>query len=187
MGRTVSRNITGMAELSQVLQGLPKEMQTEILGTAVDIAAQPIVDAAKRNARRSVRTGALYASIDKKVKKYPSASTAVAIVGPSKGYFGHGGRKLGKDEDRRGSESPSRYASNVEFGHAVRQPKKGTSTRKGTALKSATGLQWVPPRPYMRPAFVSTQGLVARKLAEGIGDGVEKVRRKLVKQGAHAA
>lgn len=188
MGRTVSKNVTGIDGISAVLQGLPKEMRANILAQATDYAVDPMVDAMKRHARKSVRTGALYASIGKKTKKYPETPTAVTMVGPQRGYYKRGGRKVGAGESRQGSESPSHYAHLVEFGHAVRQPKKGTSIRKGTAKKAQAGkLQWVAPRPFARPGFQQTQAIVARRLVEGIGNGVEKTRAKLVREGAHAA
>lgn len=191
MAKSVYREITGLDTLSGVLRGLPVDMRASILVNAVSAAAEPIKVSAKRHARRSVRTGALYASIEKKVVKSKGLenASATAMVGPSRDYFGRGGRKVEKGGDRRAAEQPSRYAHLVEFGHAVKaRGKSGSKPGKGKAREPKEGaLRWVPPRPFMRPAMMENQGRVPRILLEEIEHGIEKTRRKLVREGAHVA
>lgn len=179
--------LTGLDGISAVLQGLPKDVRTQILAAAVKDAAKPMVVAAKRFAKRSERTGALREAIGAIVRKYPNSAAAVAIVGVVRGYY-RGRKKLGAGADRGGSESPSHYAHLVEFGHHVRAPIRGTSIRKGTAVPARAGKKtWVPPKPFLRPAFLTTALTVKAALARGIDSGIEKTRSRLIRQNLHAA
>jgi HK97 gp10 family phage protein len=212
MPRTVSRNITGLDSISHVLQQLPVEIRGSILRDAVSAAAEPVKEAAKRNARRSVRTGALYASIEKKVvtAKGLKSASATAIVGPSRDYFRKGGAKVkqtGGSVDRRGAEQPSRYAHLVEFGHHVvtggslkaqyslslvdtgKRTKTGKPVKrwKRAGVKTAAkgkSAGWVAPRPFMRPAFLATQSKTLQVMTQSISDGIERARRNLAKGAA---
>ena len=168
--KTIVRSVRGMEELSYALREIPREMQREILGVAVEAAARPLLAAAKMGARRSVDTGALYASLTSITRKYPQTSTAVAIVGPDNAYrVGHRVR-INSREERKLIESagikasrPAWYSHLVEFGfHA----------RDGSA---------VPPRPFMRPAIMATQQASYRALLQGVEEGIEKVRRRVNK------
>lgn len=211
MARTVQRLVhtTGLDTISGMLNAIPKDLRTEILAQAVAAGAKPIVIAAKRFAKRSQRTGAMREAIGSITRKYPYNATAVEIVGVTKGYY-RGRKKLGKHDDRRGSESPSHYAHLVEFGHHAvaggslrAQYNKelvgiGKFSHKGNELKrwkrttvrqAAKGrvVGWVAPKPFLRPAMLTTKNEVTRALTEGIAKGIEKTRAKLIKSGAHAA
>jgi len=193
MARVVTRSITGLDTVSAVLQQIPVDLRASILRGAVAAAAEPIKQAAKANARRSVRTGALYASIDVKTitAKGAKNASATAIVGPSRDRFTRGGVKVPDVNGKRaksGGEQPARYAHLIEFGHAVRQPKKGRTTRNGNAVEPKAGsLRWVAPRPFMRPALQSTQGKTMQIMLAEIDNGIERTRKRLVKSGAIAA
>lgn len=202
-------HVTGIETISEVLKGLPREMRARILATAVEEGAKPLVASAKQHLRRSVRTGALYMSVGKRVKEYEHTASAVAIVGPQRGYF-RGREQVKKGESAQGAESPSHYAHLIEFGHHIA---KGGSLRpqynlvltqtgavskngkpikrwkRGTIKAAAKGEKagWVAARPFMRPAFMKTKGAVATALVRSISKGVERVRRESVKAGAHAA
>lgn len=184
MARTVSRSVTGLEGISEMLKRIPVDLRTRILRDAVEAAALPIQASAKRYARKSVRTGALYASISVKTvtAKGLSQASATAIVGPSRDRFLVGGVRVPDFNGQRrkwGGEQPSRYAHLIEFGHAVRQPKKGTSTRKGTALRPADGkMTFVAPRPFMRPALRDNEGKTLRIMAQVISEGIEVERRR---------
>lgn len=170
---------------SAVLQGLPREMRAHILGSATRAGIQPIKIAAKRYAKRSERTGALRDSITDKVKVYERRAIAVGLVGPERGYY-RKGRKLGKNADRRGADSPSHYGHLVELGHHVVAPVKGTSIRKGTAKGPAEGKKkWVPAKPYLRPAGLTTRGQQSEEFYRGLNRGINAARNRLVKAGAH--
>lgn len=186
MAKTVYRHIKGMDQVGAFLQQLPNDISTTILAAAVDAGAEVLIPVVKLHARKSVRTGALFASIGKKVAKYPSAPAAVAIVGPQRGYFLRGGRRVGAGESRRGAESPSHYAHLVEFGHI--QTARGGTIRQGTAKKVAAGkLGFVAPRPFMRPAYQQSLRAINRAMIEGMKRGIERTRDKMISQGAHAA
>jgi len=202
---------TGLETIHAALEGLPRELREQILAHAVDAGAQPLIKHTKYYARRSVRTGALYLSIGRKVKKYPNDSTAVAIVGPQRGYFKNRARLSKLDRaSLRGAESPSHYAHLVEFGHHQvvggssrakynlapvslgRVSKRGNAiTRMKRVSVSEEGkgkkVSFVQPRPFMRPGFMRSKAEVRAALLNGISTGIEKARAKLVKQGAHAA
>jgi hypothetical protein len=199
---------SGMEEISAVLRRIPEDLRTDITARAVEAGAKPMVEAAKRNARRSVRTGALYLALGDVVRKYPKNATAVAIVGVRRGYYrGRQRLEVGKDV-LKGSESPSHYGHLVEFGHwavsggtrkatySLKLVGIGKFSSKGKELKRwrrdkvlAQGkgkvVGWVAPRPYLRPAFLSTKQQVARAMHEEIMRGVQRSVRRLVKTGAH--
>ena len=173
----IHRHVTGIGELSAVLQAIPREMRSKILAAAVGEAAKPVVIAAKRFAKRSERTGTLRDSIGHVVRNYEYNGRAVAIIGPINGHV------VVRINGRSEKISPVKYAHLVEFGHHAVKPIKGTQRRKGTAHD----VKWVKAKPFMRPAVATTAAEVSRKLTEGIGRGIEKVRASLVKQGAHVA
>lgn len=173
---TIYRHTTGAAQLSAVLQAIPRELRTKILATGVNAAAVPVVVAAKRFAKRSERTGTLRNAIDHVVRKYEFDGRAVAIIGPIKGSV------VASVNGRPKRISATKYAHLVEFGHHAVKPRKNTTRRK----KTAQDVRWVPAKPFMRPAIATTQGAVAVALTQGIGQGIEKVRASLVKQGTHA-
>lgn len=169
-----------------VLQGLPREMRARILGHATKAAIQPIKVAAKRYAKRSVRTGALRDSITDKVVVYEQRGIAVGLVGPARGYYKKG-RRLGKGANLRGSESPSHYAHLVEYGHHVVAPKQGTSIRKGTAVGVKPGKKhWVPAKPFLRPAGLTTRGEQSEQFYRGLDRGINTTRNRLMRAGAHS-
>lgn len=174
---TIYRHTTGAAQLSAVLQAIPRELRTKILAQGVDAAAKPVVVAAKRYARRSERTGTLRDSIDHVVRKYEHSARAVAVIGPVKGGV------VASFNGRPERITPTKYAHLVEFGHYAVKPTKGTTRRKRTAAEVA----WVPAKPFMRPAIAVSAAAAEAALVQGIGRGIEKVRSSLVKQGAHAA
>lgn len=182
-GISTSAKIEGVAGLRSILDQLPKEIRLTVLAAAVAAAAVPVEAAAKNFA--SKRSGALRKSIRTVVRNSPSKSSAVAVVGPSRDYF-RGGRRLKNGANRNGAERPANYAHLVEFGHAVRKPKKGRTIRKGNAAMPADGkLTWVPPRPFMRPAIAATKNLTSRALLDGAQRGIEKARDRLVSQYGH--
>jgi hypothetical protein len=202
------KHVTGAGALSDVLRAIPRDLRTKVLAKAVDQGIEPIKVAAKRFAKRSEATGALRESIDKVVRAYPHDAVAVGMVGPTRDYF-KGRRKLGRKDDRRGAEQPSRRAHLIEYGHAIvtggsLRPQHnlalvetGKLSKNGKPLKrwkragvktAAKGkvVGWVPPRPFLRPAVLTTQNEVEARLFAGVDAGIEETRSRLVKEGAHA-
>ena len=184
---TVSTAITGYAEISALLKELPRELRDQILKVAVGKASAPMVKAAKKHAGKSRRTGALQKSIRARVKDYKKSATTVGIIGPDRARYG-AGKRLKKGDDMRQSHMPAKYAHLVEFGHYSRagsdvRKSKGTSTRSGNF--GATS--FILPKPFMRPAFAETKGQIESELVKGVGAGIERVRKKLIKSGTHKA
>lgn len=202
------KHFTGSDALSDALQAFPREMRNKILRTAMEEAVEPIKVAAKRYARRSRDTGATEASLDKKVINYPHDGVAVGMVGPTRDYF-KGKKKLGRTDDRRGSEQPARRFHLLEFGHNIvvggssRDKFKlalvetGKFSKNGKPIKrwkragvasKAPGrvVGFVPARPILRPAVETTRDEVARRFFEGIDKGISQIRAKGIKEGSHA-
>lgn len=189
MATVYHKHVEGLGELSAALQGIPRDLRTQVLAVAVKKAAAPVVRAAKQFAQRSRRTGALQKSITSTVRKYKNDGVAVAVIGPDKAYYGDG-KRLKKGADRTGADKPANYAHLVEFGHLSRAgtgtnvaTAKGTSRRKGTFEAQS----FILPQPFMRPALASTAGVVRGELIKGISTGIERTRARLVKKGLHAA
>lgn len=151
---------SGLDQLYAVLEGLPLDMQAEIIGSAVGKAVKPLVRLAKAYAPK--RTGALSASITSKVVKAKTKGTAIAIMGPSKQRF-VGKKVVKKGESKAGSEQPARYAHLVEFGHLTSKGRVGA-------------------RPFMRPATAAGTEQVARLMLVGVGEGINKALKKHKKQ-----
>ncbi len=189
MGTVYHKHVAGLGELSAALQGIPRDLRTQVLAVAVKKAAAPVVRAAKQFAQRSRRTGALQKSLTSVVRQYRDKGVAVAVIGPDKSYYS-GGKRLKKRADRTGADKPANYAHLVEFGHLSRA---GTgvsvATAKGTRVRKGTfgALSFILPQPFMRPALASTAGAVRAELIQGISKGIERSRARLVKKGLHAA
>lgn len=189
MSKKGAVHIEGLEELSGFLNQLPKEVREQILAVAVDRAARPVVKRAKSFAQRSVRTGALQESLGHVVRKYKRKGTAVAVVGPRKGWF-EGRKVLGKGDDKSRGTMPSKYAHLVEFGHATAagtgrslKAGKGKNTREGTFEASA----FVLGQPFLRPALAAARNEVRNELLLGIADGLKKFRQRAGKAGTHRA
>jgi hypothetical protein len=169
------KHVTGITQLREVLHMLPQDMAGDILGRATKEAIQPIKIAAKRFAKRSEATGALRASITDKVKVYPATGKAVGMVGPDRAYYSRGkkagalGALLGKNRRR-----PSNYAHLVEYGHVAVAPRKGTTRRK----KNAVSVGFVPAKPFIRPAVVTTTAQQIAAFTRGIEIGLNESIRK---------
>ncbi len=175
-----SFKLDGLEEVQRVLRTLPQELQDKVMRTALTRAAKPAVDAAKMFASRSVRTGALRESIGAVVKKGRRGGSVYAIVGPLRGYYKEG-KALAKDASRRGADQPANYAHLVEYGHIAVAPKKGTSLRKKTATAPSNGKRFVAPKPFLRPALLASTDRIVETMAQGVAEGIEKQRQRLVK------
>lgn len=208
-------HVTGLDGITAMLQGLPAEMRANIVADGVKRGAVPMEVAAKRFAKRSERTGWLRKSITTIVRKYPANGVAVAIIGPVVEGWRRGaqydsdGNYFTKTKASKGYTSPSvRYAHLIEFGHHIAKggslrPKytrvltsvvnpDGKTVRRwrrGVPSTEARGTVsgWVPAKPFMKPAFATTQSQVLSELYKGIEAGIEKTRTRLIKSGAHAA
>lgn len=178
--------VKGIGALSDVLRGLPEEMRGTILVGGVKRAIAPILVSARRYAKRSERTGALRASLTTKTVNYARNGKAVGLVGPDRAYYRRG-KKAGKLGALFGADRPANYAHLVEYGHHAVAPIKNTSRRKKTAVPAKTGRSWVPAKPFLRPALLTTTAAQGEEFFRGIAAGVQAARRRLVKSGAHSA
>ena len=179
----IRQPFTGLAGISEVLRALPRDVQAEIMRTALDVAAGPIEAYAKQFADASLDTGALKASITHVVRTYRAGLTSVALIGPGKGSY-RAGLRIKKGGDFTKAGKPHKYAHLVEFGHRIVAPKAGTTIRKHTATILGG---FVAAKPFMRPAVLAGEKATGETLAQGMARGIEKTRRRLVKAGAHAA
>jgi HK97 gp10 family phage protein len=75
-----SLTIRGNRELGIALERLPKRVFARVMRPAVNAALTPINKAAKRKAPKE--TGALQASLGKKVRQFPATGTTWGAVGP---------------------------------------------------------------------------------------------------------
>lgn len=181
--RTATAGFTrDIGALTGVLRALPKDVQKRILAPAVKAACQPIEVAAKRFARRSEDTGALRQSIATKVKAYPTG-VVVGLVGPRRDYFVRGrkvtafGAILGRKELRR----PANYAHLVEFGHRIAVG--GRLKREDGRGRAATGTEggFVPARPFIRPAVITTRAAQQAAFDSAIAAGLARETRRLTR------
>jgi len=189
----------GIEDLKAVLRGItdPKR-QARMLEAGIKAAADPLLVAAKRFAKRSEDTGALRDSLTIKTDSYPTPGhpVAVALVGPDRGYRVKG-RKINGVAALLAAKKgllrkPANYAHLIEFGHAIavggslrdthelklvgtgryslKTGKELKRWKKGAVKTRATGRSagFVPPRPFIRPATMLTKGKQNTEFAKAL-------------------
>jgi HK97 gp10 family phage protein len=158
--------ITGEAEMAKALQGLPAKIKKDVAFAAMVAAVQPTVLAARALAPVG-ETGELRKSIGFVVRQYRRGDITYGIIGARRGF--------GTDKT-----DPAKYAHLVEFGHAVAVG--GKLFRGFNPFKNvkATGVLagFVPPRPFLRPAFEATKAEVLATLSRLLGQGIEAAASK---------
>lgn len=172
--------VTGLQELNRALGNLASNVQRQYLRGAVAAGARVFKDAAVRNV--PVRSGKLRRAIYSKwITEASGDSRQTFLVSVRRGKRFQSQTKV----NRRGKsvttkDTDAYYWTWVEFGHVATGPKgglKGGSRRRAAArekLKSAG--HFVPPRPFLRPAFSSNVNAaidavrieLARRIAEGV-------------------
>jgi HK97 gp10 family phage protein len=178
-------HVDGLSELKKALQQLPKNIAKNVLRGAVNAGAVVIRDEAKLRAPVMPEAapdhqppGTLRRAII--VKQIPEKSGATqqtyyVTVRQGKRYRGQGA-KGNKSQD-------AFYAKWVEFGHYYVPPKpKGASWKKHRDMtKGNAGAKWVPPKPFLRPAFEAKKrdavAAIKAYLEKRIPQEVEKARR----------
>jgi HK97 gp10 family phage protein len=145
-------SVTGVKEIDKVLSELPKQMTHTILGTAHAAAAKPLVERAKGLAPEGP-TGNLVDSIGvSKVNVKRANKLGEVRVGPRrKGGFKGFAGHL------------------VEYGTKPRRNRKGA--RRG----------FMRPKPFMKPAFNLTKGIVEGGIAKEIGKVMVRTMRRYLK------
>lgn len=170
--------LKGFKELADALRELPDNISKNVLRSAVGAGAAEIRVEARNNALRIKRSGTLARSIyQKQIRELSDQGKQTFFVGARRGKkyqrVGKKGKNLSAD---------AYYAPFVEFGHFTRQPggaKRLRQTNRGEAnnplLASqvrAGQVKWVPPSPFLRPAFDTKKEAaieaMAKKLAERI-------------------
>jgi hypothetical protein len=147
-------------------KGLSAKVKNEIAFAAVYEAVQPMIEAVRdnapvnvnpANARESARAGSLKASIGLVMRRYKNG--VLAVIGPVRGR-GHGGAE------------PANYAHLVEYGHRVAHAKTGKLKRRASRDLADGDVQ---ARPFMRPAFEATKGIVSARLEKILGVKIQGV------------
>lgn len=198
-------------DLRVALRGIgSKEEQVTVLLPAVEAACGPILAQAKANATLSMDTGALQDSLVLKVVGYKNTGTVVGLVGPDRNYRVNG-RLAGKlatlfGASRGEVRRPANYAHLVEFGHIIAKRGKlrgtyqlelvgtGRYTTKGRELKrwrrgalikagGGTAGGFVQPKPFLRPAVISTRAEQAAAFEAAVARGLDRLLAKYNKAG----
>lgn len=142
--------ITGHTELAKALQGLSAKVAQGVAMQAMEVAVQPVVEAA-RNLTPVGETGELKRSIGFAVRQYRKGRLTFGVVGPRRGFG------VPDESTKTGMTDPANYAHLVEYGHAV--------------AGNAAG--WVEAKPFMRPAWDATAPTVMKLLGQELGAGIE--------------
>lgn len=145
-------SVTGIREIDRVLKELPKQMQHSVLSAAHAAAAKPLVEKAKLTAPEGP-TGNLVDSIGVSKTNVKKANKLGEIrVGPRrKGGFKGFAGHL------------------VEFGTRPRKTRKGAY--RGVMR----------PKPFMRPSFGATKGLIEKDIALQIGKVMTRTMRRYLR------
>lgn len=177
--------LTNWDEMRAVLAGLPPSMESRVMADALEVAAKPIVTAAKSAA--PVDTGALRRSISAVVRRYPNRGKVMAVIGPAHGYY-RGAKRVKKGGDFRNANAPAKYAHLVEFGHYSAAATgvsvataKGSTIRKPKRRKTTEFIarSFIMPRPFLRPAVISAKGAAHDELAKGVEIGMAREVKRL--------
>ena len=201
--------VRGSEDLLAALRGIRSvDAQERILLKAVRAACEPILIAAKRFAKRSEQTGALRDSLTIKIAAYRNGEkvTVVGLVGPDRQYRSRGKvvRALGALIAAAGGDlrRPANYAHLVEYGFRIamggslrgkynltlvgtgRYSAKGKEIKRwkrGALVQAATGREggFVPGKPFLRPAVITTRGQQAAAFERGVADGLARELAKL--------
>ena len=145
----MSIKLEGGKELARALQSLGPRVARKVTRQAVNASLTPVLKTARANAPEE--SGLLKESLDKKTKTYAENMVIVGLVGPdttTQGTF--------KGELRK----PSKYAHLVEEGHI-----------------DANG-NFVPPHPFIRPAFDENESKMLDTMSQRLGKGIEREAAK---------
>jgi HK97 gp10 family phage protein len=149
------------AELLRKLNGLGNRVFRKVVSGAANAAMTPVLKTARKLV--PVGEGKLAASLIKKRKTYSKTQTVWVGVGAAKGRAPH--------------------AHLVEFGHMLYASGDVWKDVHGAVAKDkffrnggrrGKFLGFVPPRPFLRPAFDQNQPLVMQKYREKLAKGVER-------------
>jgi hypothetical protein len=205
-GRIIKGDFSGLQKMAGQLSRLAIGNQGHILAAGMQVATAAIRDDAKSRLKpgKGELTGALKKAMDNKVKEYEDGGVVIGLIGPRTGAYttGHAVQRVKKNAGESGFEyrkrtkgmvQPSKYAHLVEFGHrsvhgggAV--PNMGgkvkgvwNSVNEGRSLRKGTikATSYVPPVPFLRPAFDSGIGALETTLADATRKAMEAEFNKI--------
>jgi len=147
--------------LEKMLAEAPAKLRRKHVRRAVSFAITPVLKAARKLAPRD--TGDLKRYLKRKIKSYSKNATIFGMVGPEKHKAPH--------------------AHLVEFGHRI--VVGGTVARKDGSLKgggknrgAGRVVGFVPPRPFLRPAFQQNKENMLRRYRQKLIEGLNKEFKK---------
>ena len=167
----INLKLVGFKELEERLVGLGPKVAKRLLASAINSAAKPILEGAR--AGLTVRFGWLKRSLGVKLKTYKrtDSSTAVAVIGPRRGF-----RQIinGKPID------PANYAHLVEYGTAPHliKPRLGTIKIGPAFIRGAVHHPGAKKLPFLRPAFDTRKNESLEILKQKLGKGIEREAAK---------
>ena len=151
---SVKISVSGVREIDSLLKNLPKELTHQVLGTAHAAAAKPLIRKAQLTAPEGP-TGNLIDSIG--VIKTPmkrAGAVGEVAVGP-----------------RRSRRHKGHHGHLIEYGFKTRAKSGGKGKKT-----------FVTGKPFMRPSFESTKGLVIESIRVEVGKKVWATMRRYVKR-----
>ena len=175
--------VEGFKELAAALRGLPSGVGRNLLRAGVAAGAAEVRVEARKNAEAMRRTGTLARSrYQKHIPELSNDEKHVFYVGARQGkkYQKVGKKQLSYD---------AYYARFVELGHFTRPSTGGRlprhtnrGERNNAALASLVQsghVRWVPPKPFLRPAFDVKREAAVEKIGQRIALGLLSEAQKL--------
>lgn len=205
-GRIITGDFSGLHKMASQLSRLAIGNQAPILAAGMQTATAAIRDSAKSRLKPGAGelTGALKKAMDNKVKSYEDGGVVLGLIGPRTGAYATGDKvrrvkknagESGVDYRKRtkGMVQPSKYAHLLEFGHRSVHgggalPNKGekvkgvwNSVNRGRSIRKGTvsATSYVPPVPFLRPAFDAGVGALETTLADATRKAMEAEFNKL--------
>jgi HK97 gp10 family phage protein len=158
MSNVTSVKVTGLRELNDALAKLADDVAIKYARGAVAAGAAVIRDAARENV--PVRSGKIKRAIYSKwIREQSSRERQSFFVSVRRGKAYKSRQRVSKKGRKTTTKDlDAYYWTWVEFGHiatgAGNKIKGGANRRANTRAKlKASGATFVPPRPFMRPAF----------------------------------
>ena len=169
MSDSVSLEMPDMAAFLAELNALPRQMKEKVMRGAVATGASVIRKAAI--ALAPVDTGNLQSAIYQvrlPEKGSPTSEVFKVDVRMGRSYrTGKGGIKVANVD--------AYYAEWVEFGHFTRASGMTANQHKKAriaGLLTSLGAKWVPPKPFMRPAFELNKTAALDAMSQYIDDNL---------------
>lgn len=198
--------VHGLKELQDALKQLPPNVEKRFVRTAVREAAMPILHAARSNAPRD--TGLLVSSLKVTTGFSKRKGLMTARVGTREGdyrgdtfygsfiEYGHwsgsrGGKanaiakSVARDLRRQSRKAGGLAASGTERRNKQEEFFRSEGMRKamGVKVKPRT---WVPPQPYLRPAFDENKGRAVDIFKRVLRERIEAYWKKIARRSAAA-